>query len=364
MEWTLTVYLLGFALGSLFWGIVSDKYGRKVCMILGLSVYVFGCIACASSGTVITLMVGRLFQSFGVAVGVIISQSMVRDTLSGKELAKAYSLIGTSLAFFPAIGPLIGSLIIRYYEWHIIFVVLSCFGILFLILASLILPETHLAEKRAKKILIIPVIKRMVRDWNVIIACLTIGLTQGITFSYYAEAPFYFTNLLGISVHQYSTTMLVIMFGFATGGFVSNRLSGKFETKSILKYAIFTQLILISTFFSGTVILSKLNFHDHTNLFFVLLMIALRSGVNAVIMSQSLTIALTNFRDVIGTAGAILNCSYFIIISFCTFIMGFIHDDFLTTMPLYFLILCVLTSILFRLYIRKTSDLEEKKLNV
>src|SRR5579872_2591343 len=114
VEYTLTIYLIGFAIGLLFWGKISDKFGRKPCILAGLAIFTLGCIACYYSQTINALMVSRLIQAFGGSIGSVLGQSISRDSFQGPALARVYATVGTAMAIFPAMGPLVGGLISEY----------------------------------------------------------------------------------------------------------------------------------------------------------------------------------------------------------------------------------------------------------
>ncbi|MBL3285326.1 MFS transporter N-terminal domain protein [Rickettsiales endosymbiont of Paramecium tredecaurelia] len=106
VEYTLTIYLFGFALGTLFWGRVSDRLGRKPCIIAGLLLFIIGCTGCYFSNSITSLMISRLIQAFGGSIGSVLGQAVCRDAFHGAALGRVYSLMGSTLALFPALGPL------------------------------------------------------------------------------------------------------------------------------------------------------------------------------------------------------------------------------------------------------------------
>lgn len=106
VEYTLTIYLFGFALGILFWGRLSDRLGRKPCVLAGLAVFVVGCVGCYEANSLFFLMLSRFIQALGGSIGSVLGLAICRDAFQGADLGRAYSSIGSALALFPALGPL------------------------------------------------------------------------------------------------------------------------------------------------------------------------------------------------------------------------------------------------------------------
>jgi DHA1 family bicyclomycin/chloramphenicol resistance-like MFS transporter len=143
IEYTLTIYLFGFAIGTLFWGKLSDNIGRKPCLLAGLFVFILGSIGCYLSDTVIILMSSRFIQAYGGSIGSVIGQDICRDAFHGPSLGKAYSSVSSALAFFQAIGPVIGGVIAENFGWHSIFLFLLATSLILSIFVVYNLPETH-----------------------------------------------------------------------------------------------------------------------------------------------------------------------------------------------------------------------------
>jgi len=133
IEYTLTIYLFSFGIGTFFWGRISDHFGRKPCIIAGIITYIIGSFLCYLSDSFWLLMVSRFIQGFGGSIGSVLGQAICRDAYQGKDLSKAYSVIGGSLAIFPALGPIVGGLITQELGWQMIFILLTFFGIIVLI---------------------------------------------------------------------------------------------------------------------------------------------------------------------------------------------------------------------------------------
>ena len=149
-ELTLTGFLIGFALAQLFWGAISDKIGRKKPLIMGVVLFIIGSVGCALSSSMMELLAWRVFQAFGACVGPMLSRAMIRDLYGRTEAAKMLSTLAIVMAIAPIAGPMLAGHLLVWYTWHAIFWLLVAIGILMLV-AVLVLPETHPLEKRSKK---------------------------------------------------------------------------------------------------------------------------------------------------------------------------------------------------------------------
>ena len=127
VEYTLTIYLFGFAVGTLVWGKLSDRIGRKPGVLAGLFIFFLGCIGCYFSTTITQLLISRFVQAFGGSIGSVLGQAICRDAFHGSALGKVYSAVGGSLALFPAVGPVVGGFISEHSDWSNIFLFLMLF---------------------------------------------------------------------------------------------------------------------------------------------------------------------------------------------------------------------------------------------
>lgn len=355
VEWTLTIYLFGFALGTLWWGKASDRWGRKPMLLAGLALYCLGCLWCYQASTIAALMWGRLLQAFGGSTGSVLGQAICRDAFSGPERGKVFSTIGSALAFSPAIGPVIGGVLAQYYGWSFNFLFLCIVGLLTLVFTMYMLPETLAPENRSSLSfsLLISTAKRMLSDPYVLAHGFLIAACNGIGFSYFAEGSFIMIQLLGLSPWQYGTTFLGMALAGMLGGVVSRYLHGQHSSLWILQQGLKTLiagcclLLILVGLGNG---LSWAPFVMAGCILGSMMLIML--GISIVI-PNTLSLALEHYRQHQGTASALLGFGYYTVISVFTLLMGLLHTGGLWPMPIYFLTIAILSYAVFKKYLEQ-----------
>ncbi len=114
---TIGFYLLGYASGQLFYGPLSDRFGRRPMLLIGMTVYTLSGFLCALAPTIDTMIALRLLQGFGGAVGVVVTRAAARDYFDGRELAQTLSSITAVQAFGPLVAPVIGGVLATHFDW-------------------------------------------------------------------------------------------------------------------------------------------------------------------------------------------------------------------------------------------------------
>ena len=338
VEATLSIYFLGFALGVILWGTISDRCGRRNAMLMGIIAYGIGTLGCANTGSIEALLTWRFLQAFGASVGSVITQTILRDSYNGAERTKLFSVMSGALAFSPALGPVLGGFISEFYGWRANFWVLTILSVLLSIWSFFSLPETrpgHIARLSMNKIslLFIEMIKSRAL-WGHI---LLIGATNGVLFGFYQEAPFVFIEQLGIKPSHYGFFGLLIATATVLAARVSYRQSAHFSAQSIIQYG--AACVLIGGFlFTFNV---SIGIFDLKMMGIVIAMVTLFSiffGIGLII-PNSLSHALKPYQWAAGTAGSIFGGCYYCLIAGFTWIMSVLHNGTPLPLPLYITLL-------------------------
>lgn len=218
VQLSLTVSILGLASGQLFFGPVSDKYGRKLPLVLSLVLFVVSTLGCVESSTIESFIFFRLIQGFAGAGGIVISRSIAVDLYQGERLARFLSLLAAVQGLAPIIAPLAGGFLTKLTDWRGIFMVLLAIGILILLVSLFYresLPQAHRLQGSIGQTFghFLPVLK------NKVFMYYTLGLSFAMAafFAYISASPFIFQSVYHLSPFAYSLFFAVNAAGFILG---------------------------------------------------------------------------------------------------------------------------------------------------
>ncbi|MCK9262000.1 MAG: multidrug effflux MFS transporter [Azoarcus sp.] len=125
---TLGAYMVAYAFGMLFWGPLSEKFGRKPILLVGLAFYVLASLGCAFSYHIEPLIVFRTLQGFGGGAVTVVETAIVKDLYEGRERERILATVMSLVIIAPMVAPVLGAALLKFASWHAIFVVLTLFG--------------------------------------------------------------------------------------------------------------------------------------------------------------------------------------------------------------------------------------------
>ena len=214
MQWTLSLFLLGFCLTPLLFGISSDKWGRKNILFIGLGILLFGTVVCALSFNLTSLLIGRLLQGIGAAACLTLSRSILRDNYSGRDMARMSALIGIGIELTSALAPALGGIVTEHWGWRTIFY--SCIPFLLFSILLIIskLPETHVTRLTGHYL---SHFKTMLSHRSFWAYTLCGSIALAIVLSYFFVSPFLLQGTLQLSPQDYGLATLLVTFGVVVG---------------------------------------------------------------------------------------------------------------------------------------------------
>ncbi|WP_461244834.1 multidrug effflux MFS transporter [Secundilactobacillus muriivasis] len=321
---TMSSYFIGFAVGVVFWGWLSDRIGRRQAMLWGIVVYLIGNLGLLFASQFPLLMTARLLQAFGAAVGSVVTQTIMRESFSGVRGERVFAQVSAAMSLSPALGPLIGGALQTYWGgYRSVFFALVIMAMLLWGYTKLRLPET-LMQVVTQTVPWWRVAGRLVRTPRVWVYGLLISGINGVLFSYYAEAPFVFETHFGLSAFQYGWSGMVIAAASLVGASLTTTLAGRVTPETLIDAGLVLALIGSVALFVGIQQLVSA---------FIAIFLTF-TGINLA-LPMVLNRVLIGFEDVMGTASGLLSLGYYLGISALTLLMSAMHDGTVWVLPQY-----------------------------
>ena len=298
IELSLSVFLIGFSIGQIFGGPISDKYGRRKSSIFGLLGYSFFSFLIIFSSSIYELWFYRFFEAFFGGIVVVNAAAAVRDRFKGEEAAKVFSLIGTVRSLAPLIAPAIGAVIIHFFPWQAVFIFLTIYSLIVALWIYKDLEESFTYSKQN----VLESFKTVLTHKKAMKAMITLALGFSGFFIYISKSSFIFIEHFGIS-----TDMFPFFFGFNFLVLIAmirvNILFLKKYTQlELIKFAIFVQIIA-----SCLMIIN----YEASSLILTMILMASYMSMMAFIFGNCMALALEHFSKNAGVASSVIGVLQF-----------------------------------------------------
>lgn len=298
----LTASMIGIALGQIFLGPISDKYGRRPVLIFSMIIFSIAALASVFAPDINIFLVTRLFQGIGGAGGIVLSRSIATDTYSGRDLAKIMAIIGAINGIAPITAPIIGGFAADFAGWRGIFVILFLLGLI--IFAMTLKFKESLRNEHRFNGRIFSTFKSylyLAKNTKFVVYVLTYAFAISVLFAYIASAPFIIQNHYGYSEMGFSIIFSINAITLAIGTTVSvkfRRLDNASLSGSVISFIL--SIILIIN------VLTIDNF-----LIYELIMFFVSLGLGFIFTTATAS-AMNAGRKYIGAASAVVGASGFL----------------------------------------------------
>lgn len=226
IQLTLTLYLAGIAVSQLFMGPLSDRFGRRPVLLVGVVVFLAGSLMAALADSVLLLIVGRVVQAVGGCAGLVLGRAIVRDTHSREESASMIGYITMVMVVAPMIAPYLGGHLDVWFGWRASFFTVFAVGAVVLIFAWLLLHETHHHRHAGNgPLAMLQGFGILLRDTAFAGYALNVSFSTGAFFAFLAGAPYIMIEILDRPPSEYGEYFILNALSYMAGNFASGRLA-------------------------------------------------------------------------------------------------------------------------------------------
>ena len=341
VQLTLSGYMLGFTLGQLGYGPLSDRFGRRPILLSGIGLFILMTILCATATSAESLSVFRFFQAIGGAAGTVLSRAIIRDRFSGNYMARAMSLMLMFILLAPMVAPVVGGYLLVWIGWRAVFWTLVICGVIAILIVLFGIEESLPIERRSQ-----PGVAVLLQGYGKVLThrqalgyILSGGITFGALFAFLSGAPFVFIEFYGIAPEHMGYIFTLNVAGVLAGGWLNSRL--------VVVKGIYEMMVLgVWMLFVGACLLFILIFTDIWGVWGVIAGIVIFTLPLNVINANAAAGALEYFSGNAGTASAVVGSVRYGCGALSGFVVGLLHDN--TAQPMGLVILgCSILSILF-----------------
>ena len=248
LELTVSLYILGLAVGQLVYGPASDRFGRRPALLVGLSIFTIASIAGLFAPDTHMLVLARFFQAVGGCSGLALARAIIRDTSQAHEAARRLALTNLLVTAGPAVAPLIGAGLSSLWGWRTILMGLTALGVANFVLAWRILPETRpealvVSASRYARDYVGLLRSRQFLGYAIGGACATTSL-----YAFIACAPFIFVDRLQVPSASVGLYLALLVSGLWLGSLIASRLIGRFSLTGFVVVANAVSVVAAASF--------------------------------------------------------------------------------------------------------------------
>ncbi|MEO9899834.1 multidrug effflux MFS transporter [Nisaea sp.] len=321
VQYTLTLYLAGIAIGQLLYGPISDRIGRRPTLLAGLAIYTLASLLCAFAGSIEWLITGRIFQALGGCAGMVLGRAIVRDVYEREEAAPVIAFITMAMAVAPMIGPAIGGFLDSAFGWYAGFYVVAAMGGAALAYAIPTLHETHHA--RAERI----DVRSIARSYGALLTSraylgytLNTSFSIGCFFAFLSSAPYVTIEILKIPPHVYGFFFIIVSLAYISGNFVATRISRRLGID---------RMILLGCCFSmgGALVLTALATLEFLSALAIFLPFALVAFGNGMSQPNAIAGAVSVNPLIAGAASGLMGFMQMVFGGVATVTVGYFQND-------------------------------------
>lgn len=226
-----SAFLIAFAVGQLFVGPLSDRFGRSAFVVGGLAVFVAGSLACAIATGLPELIAGRIVQGLGASAASMLARAIARDLFEGEALARVLALTMVAMAAAPGFSPLLGGALDHLVGWPSTFLILGALAAVVAVAYAVLVGETHHRSRRIAlhPVSVVQAYGRLAVDHRFFLPATAMALLMGGLFAMFTASPAILMDGLGFSAIQLGSFFAATVFLVFAAGLLAPRLAARHD---------------------------------------------------------------------------------------------------------------------------------------
>ena len=303
VQLTLSVFLAGFAVGQLFYGPLSDRFGRRPLMLGGLAIYGLATIACILAPSIEMLIAARFVQAIGACAGPVLGRAVVRDVWGAAESARIIAYMGGAMAIAPLLGPTLGGFLTVLFGWQ------SNFVILLLVCAVQVIAVAHLLrESNVQRNPGATHPRQLLANFRLLLAnrsylgyVLTFSFSYSALFAFISASSFVLSARYGLTPEVYGMCFGLVVAGYVVGSLASGRLVRRFGGDTLLAFGACLGAVAGAS-------MAALEFSGATSIAAILAPMFFCTVATGLVMPNAIAKALAPYPAMAGSASALMGC--------------------------------------------------------